>query len=76
MLNLRESSKTKMLKDLLLSATTGTPCMVAMAAVVKDAVDEGLRVALKGQQLAEAVALLRKHAQVRCTFTIQAGFWL
>jgi hypothetical protein len=60
----RECGKLKMIKELLMSATTGTPCMVGLPAVVKNSVDDAVRICAKKQQLIEASVYLRKQCEI------------
>jgi hypothetical protein len=64
MLLIRESSKMKMVKDLLLSSTSGAPSLAGINADVRLPVDDAVRIAAKAHQLSEASALLRKNCQI------------
>jgi hypothetical protein len=64
MLLTRESGKIKIIKDLLLAPTSGTPCMLGIPAIIRSAVEDSVRIAAKRQQLQDASALLRRHSQV------------
>jgi hypothetical protein len=64
MLLIRESSKMKMVKDLLLSSTSGAPSLAGINADVRLPLDDAVRIAAKAHQLSEASALLRKNCQI------------
>jgi hypothetical protein len=64
MLLIRESGKMKMVKDLLLSSTSGAPSLAGINADVRVPVEDAVRIAAKAHQLSEASALLRKNCQI------------